>query len=243
MLKVRVENLSVVMNKTTILKNISFNLNEGEIVGLIGPSGAGKTTIVKTIAGIVKKKEGLVEVMQSQSISNNVLMKLGYMAQKDALYYDLNAYDHLKFFGQLYNVKTNELKDRIRKIMKLVALEDEAYKLIYQYSGGMKRRLSLAIALINDPELLVLDEPTVGLDPILRREFWKEFKEMKSRGKSLIITTHTMDEAALCDRLVFIYRGEILAFDTPGTLLESSNTATVEEAFIYYIEREGKVKS
>ena len=240
---VYIEKLNVIMSKTTILKNISFSVAKGEIVGLIGPSGAGKTTIVRTITGIVKKKEGLVEVMGSQRITNDTLLKLGYMAQKDALYDDLNAYDHLKFFGRLYNVQTKELKARIMNILKLVDLKEEADKLVHQYSGGMKRRLSLAIALISDPELLVLDEPTVGLDPILRRKFWKEFEKMKSEGKSLIITTHAMDEAASCDKLVFIYRGEVLAFDTPATLLESSNTKSVEEAFIYFITREGKVKS
>ncbi|MGV8145666.1 MAG: ABC transporter ATP-binding protein [Alkaliphilus sp.] len=240
---VSIENLNVIISKKTILKNISFSVCEGEIVGLIGPSGAGKTTIVKTITGIVKKSKGLVEIMGFQRITNELLMKLGYMAQKDALYDDLNAHDHLKFFGRLYSVKPKELEDRIVNILKLVDLQDEANKLVYQYSGGMKRRLSLAIALINNPVLLVLDEPTVGLDPILRRKFWKEFKEMKKKGKSLIITTHTMDEAAACDRLVFIYRGEILAFDTPAKLLKASNTATVEEAFIHYITSERGAES
>lgn len=232
-----VENVDVFLSKKMILNNISFYVSRGEIVGLIGPSGAGKTTVVKMITGTIKKKRGSIEVMGSKLVDNNVLKQLGYMAQRDALYDDLNSSDHLQFFGGLYGVQPKELKTRISEILHLVDLDTESRKPIHQYSGGMKRRLSLAIALINDPTLLVIDEPTVGLDPLLRRKFWKEFVRMRDRGKSLLITTHAMDEAAACDKLVFIYKGEIIAFETPSALLTSSNSNSIEAAFIYFITK------
>lgn len=238
---VSVKNLEVKYDKTTILKNISLNIKKGEIVGFLGPSGSGKTTLVKALIGMKAPSNGEIEVMGKPIPSLEAISKVGYMAQSDALYEDLSALDNLLFFGELYSLKGKPAKDRAMELLTLVNLDKDAYKAVKNFSGGMKRRLSLAIALIHSPELLILDEPTVGIDPVLRRSFWNEFKRIKNNGGSIIVTTHVMDEAYHCDRLSLIRDGEIIADGSPEEIIKASSTTNIEEAFLYYSSSKGEV--
>ena len=231
---IKVENFKQQFGKFVVLENINLEVKRGEIIGLLGPSGSGKTTLVKAIVGMSEPTEGSVSVLQTKMPSLSVVSKIGYMAQSDALYEDLNAYDNILFFASLYGMKGKEAKKRADEVLGLVLLGAEGKKLVKNFSGGMKRRLSLAIALVHNPEILILDEPTVGIDPVLRVEFWKEFERVREAGVTIIITTHVMDEAEHCDRLALIRDGGIIAIGTPEELKKKSGESTVEGAFIYY---------
>lgn len=233
-LVVHVSGLAQKFGKRTILHEISLDLHRGEILGLLGPSGSGKTTLVRAIAGIGQYTAGEVDVFGIRMPSLKVTPRIGYMAQADALYQDLSGYDNLIFFAELYGVPRKRQKERFQYVLDLVQLAEHAKRPVQTYSGGMKRRLSLAIALLHEPEILILDEPTVGVDPLLRRDFWREFISLKQKGVSIIITTHVMDEADNCDRLGLIRDGRLTALGTPDELKENAGAATIEESFLYY---------
>jgi ABC-2 type transport system ATP-binding protein len=231
---VEVSGLEVRYDKATILKNINLIIGKGEIVGLLGPSGSGKTTLVKAMIGMKEPVKGEVQVHGLRMPSLSAVLDIGYMAQSDALYDDLNPVENLIFFGELYGLKKNSIRERALNVLKLVRLDNDRSKAVKNFSGGMKRRLSLAIALMHAPSLLILDEPTIGIDPLLRQDFWAEFRRIRNGGGSIILTTHAMDEALKCDRLALIRDGEIIADGRPDELMASSNTSTLEEAFLYY---------
>jgi len=239
---IKVEGFKKQFGKSVVLENINLEVNRGEIIGLLGPSGSGKTTLVKAIVGMIEPTEGLVTVLGTKMPSLSAVSRIGYMAQSDALYEDLNAYDNILFFASLYGMKGKASRKRADEVLELVLLKADGKKLVKNFSGGMKRRLSLAIALVHNPELLILDEPTVGIDPILRVEFWKEFQRVQETGVTIIITTHVMDEAEHCDRLALIRNGGIIAIGTPEELKTNSGENTMEGAFLYY-GRKGEVKS
>lgn len=219
-------------SNVTILNDISLSVKEGEIIGLIGPSGSGKTTLIKSIMGMEKIDEGEIEVLGKKIPNLKVLNSIGYMAQSDALYDELTGKENLEFFAKLFRLSKKEIKERVEYTSGLVNLENELSKRVSNYSGGMKRRLSLAISLIQDPNLLILDEPTVGIDPKLRFSIWKELKELKTQGKTIIITTHVIDEAEKCDKLALIREGVIIATGSVDELKERFGVKTVEEIFI-----------
>ncbi len=231
---VEVKHVSLNFGKEEVLKNIDLSVKSGEIIGFLGPSGAGKTTLVKAIVGMNLPNEGDISVFDEQMPSLKVVRDIGYMAQADALYDDLSGIDNLTFFASLYGMKHAAALKRANELLELIDLQKDAKKLVKNYSGGMKRRLSLSIALIHEPRLLILDEPTIGIDPVLRRIFWGEFKRLQQKGTTIIITTHVMDEAAHCDRLAFLRNGEITAIGTPKELMDSSGQDTIEEAFLYF---------
>jgi ABC-2 type transport system ATP-binding protein len=233
---VKVCNLKQQYGKLVVLDNVNIDVNKGEILGLLGPSGSGKTTLVKAMIGMLNPSSGKISVLDKEMPTLSVVRQIGYMAQSDALYDDLNAYDNLYFFGELYGMKGNEARKRADEVLSLVMLAPHAKRLVRTFSGGMKRRLSLAIALFHKPELLILDEPTVGIDPVLRKQFWEEFRRLKAEGVTIIITTHVMDEAEHCDRLALIRSGNIIALDTPEKLKEASGSDTIEGAFLYFGE-------
>lgn len=216
------------------LENISMTIQKGEIIGLLGPSGSGKTTLVKAMIGMFETTEGEITVLGTKVPSLAIVHRLGYMAQSDALYEDINAYDNLLFFGALYGLKGKAAKKRADEVLSLVQLKEHAKRPVRNFSGGMKRRLSLAIALLHQPEILILDEPTVGIDPVLRRQFWNEFKRLRELGTTLIITTHVMDEADHCDRLALIREGHLIALGTPDEIKLKSGEQTIEGAFLKY---------
>jgi len=238
---IRVADLRQQFGKHVVLENINIDVKKGEILGLLGPSGSGKTTLVKAIIGMLNPSHGKIIVLSNEMPTLSVVDRIGYMAQADALYEDLNAYDNLYFFGELYGMKGSEARKRAKEVLELVRLIDDAKRPVRTFSGGMKRRLSLAIALFHSPELLILDEPTVGIDPVLRKQFWNEFERLKANGVTILITTHVMDEAEHCDRLALIRNGSIIALDSPDRLKTASGKETIEGAFLFYgDERNGE---
>ena len=195
----------------TVLDNVSLTLPKGEIFGLLGPSGAGKTTLIRLITGAEACDEGTVFVAGERSPSFKTLRHMGYMPQNDALYTEVSGADNLAFFGGLFGLRGAALRRAMAAKLDLVGLTADAGKLVQHYSGGMKKRLSLAAALLHDPPLLMLDEPTVGIDPLLRRKLWAEFARQRAAGVTLVVTTHVMDEIANCDRAALINNGRLLA--------------------------------
>lgn len=237
---VEVKSLKQQFGKLVVLDNVDMDVKRGEILGLLGPSGSGKTTMVKAIIGMLNPTSGKITVLDKEMPTLSVVSRIGYMAQSDALYEDLSAYDNLYFFGELYGVKGGEARKRAEEVLTLVMLTPHAKRPVRTFSGGMKRRLSLAIALFHNPELLILDEPTVGIDPVLRKQFWDEFYRLKAKGVTIILTTHVMDEAEHCDRLALIRGGRIMALGTSEELKKSSGRDTIEGAFLFFgDERKG----
>ena len=229
---IKIEKLSKSFGEQKVLDKIDFNLESGEIVGLIGPSGSGKSTLIKTMLGMEKADEGEALVLDYKMPKREILSNIGYMAQSDALYEMLTGYENLDFFGKMKGVPSDKLKKEIEYIAEIVDLTDDLKKLVSKYSGGMKRRLSLAIALIGSPELLILDEPTVGIDPSLRKNIWKELFKQRDSGVGILVTTHVMDEAELTDKVGLLLNGDIIDFDTPQQLKVKNNVKTIEEVFL-----------
>ena len=234
---IEIEKLSKSFGEQKVLDKIDFNLESGEIVGLIGPSGSGKSTLIKTMLGMEKADEGEALVLDYKMPKREILSNIGYMAQSDALYEMLTGYENLEFFGKMKGVPSDKLKKEIEYIAEIVDLTDDLKKLVSKYSGGMKRRLSLAIALIGSPELLILDEPTVGIDPSLRKNIWKELFKQRDNGVGILVTTHVMDEAELTDKVGLLLNGNIIDFDTPQQLIEKNNVKTIEEVFLKVEEK------
>lgn len=229
---IEIEKLSKSFGEQKVLDKIDFKLESGEIVGLIGPSGSGKSTLIKTMLGMEKADEGEALVLDYKMPKREILSNIGYMAQSDALYEMLTGYENLDFFGKMKGVPSDKLKKEIEYIAEIVDLTDDLKKLVSKYSGGMKRRLSLAIALIGSPELLILDEPTVGIDPSLRKNIWKELFKQRDNGVDILVTTHVMDEAELTDKVGLLLNGDIIDFDTPQQLKVKNNVETIEEVFL-----------
>lgn len=229
---IEIEKLSKSFGEQKVLDKIDFKLESGEIVGLIGPSGSGKSTLIKTMLGMEKADEGEALVLDYKMPKREILSNIGYMAQSDALYEILTGYENLEFFGKMKGVPSDKLKKEIEYIAEIVDLTNDLKKLVSKYSGGMKRRLSLAIALIGSPELLILDEPTVGIDPSLRKNIWKELFKQRDSGVGILVTTHVMDEAELTDKVGLLLNGDIIDFDTPQQLKVKNNVKTIEEVFL-----------
>ena len=233
------EHVSKSFGTKHVLDDIDVEIVRGGIYGLLGPSGCGKTTTVKIITGILSADEGSVTIDGIKVPNLDLMEKIGYMAQSDALYMTLSAYENLEFFGKIYGLKGAILKERIDYVLKLMNLEKDARISTGSYSGGMKRRLSLAIALLANPEVLILDEPTVGIDPVLRDSIWHELRNLAASGVTILITTHVMDEAAKCDKLAMMRSGHIIAKGTPEEVVSASGAESLEQAFIYYGKERG----
>ncbi|EPH95636.1 ABC transporter, ATP-binding protein SagG family protein [Enterococcus faecalis 13-SD-W-01] len=218
--------------KREVLKDVSLEIKEGTILGLIGPSGSGKTTTIKCLLGMEKLDQGTTEVFGTPMPNRKVLEKIGFMGQSDALYERLTAKENLVFFGHLMGMKGKELTEAIQKNTELVNLTDFLDQPVKSFSGGMKRRLSLAVTLLSNPEFILLDEPTVGIDPSLRIEIWKQLRALAEEQKAIIVTTHVMDEAERCDFVGLIIEGQLFAFGTPAELKERFSAESIEEVFL-----------
>jgi ABC-2 type transport system ATP-binding protein len=227
-----INGVSKSFGKKLVLNKISLKVESGSIYGLIGPSGSGKTTLVKIIVGMDSPDQGDVQVLNTAVPNLKLLQRIGYMAQADALYSDLTGEENLAFFASLFKLKKNVQKERIAYAADLVNLTDDLKKKVENYSGGMKRRLSLAVALIQDPDILILDEPTVGIDPELRQSIWAELYRIKNAGKTILVTTHVMDEAEKCDRLAMVRDGEIITTGSPTELKNQYGVVSLEEVFL-----------
>ncbi|PNZ60105.1 glycosyl transferase family 2 [Staphylococcus casei] len=229
---IEVHNINKSFGKKHILKDINVIFEKGKIVGLIGPSGTGKTTLIQCILGMEKTDTGWVTVNDREIPNRKVLKDIGYMAQSDALYEDLTGKENLKFFAGIYIKKRKYIKERIKSCSEMVQLQDALNQKVSTYSGGMKRRLSLAISFLQDPNILILDEPTVGIDPKLRRAVWQDLDDAKQRNKSILVTTHVLDEASRCDKLLLMNHGKIIASGSPDELKQQYNAKTIEEVFL-----------
>jgi ABC-2 type transport system ATP-binding protein len=230
---VLLQHVSKSYGKKIVLDRIDLTIRQGQIYGLIGPSGAGKTTLAKMMVGMDIPDSGSVQVLTQRMPNLKLLQEVGYMAQSDALYAELTGEENLKFFASMFKLGRAEQKERIAYTANLVHLSGELNKKVSAYSGGMKRRLSLAIALIQNPQVLILDEPTVGIDPELRLSIWNELLRLKNaEGKTIIVTTHVMDEAGRCDCLAMVREGRILTSGSPGELMAQYGVSSLEEVFL-----------
>ena len=229
---ISVRHVSQIYGSRKVLSDICLEIEKGCIYGILGPSGCGKTTVIKTIAGILVPTEGTVHVLGEQMPKLHIINRIGYMAQSDALYMNLSGRDNIEFFAAMSGMKKNDMKCNIDRALELVKLSDHQHKLAGSYSGGMKRRLSLALAIVHNPEVLILDEPTVGIDPLLRRDIWEELNTMRQNGTTILVTTHVMDEADRCQKLAMMREGQILTTGTPTEILSRYQVSTIEEAFM-----------
>lgn len=229
---IQVKDLAQGYGKNIVISDINLSVKSGEILGLIGPSGAGKTTLINSIMGMLKPKQGSVTVLGESMPNRKILARIGFMAQADALYETLTARENLIFFGQMQNMNQKDLPAQIEYATKVVNLDEDLDKHVSDYSGGMKRRLSLAIALVADPEILILDEPTVGIDPELRQQIWQELHRLGKEGKTILLTTHVMDDAEESDSLLMIRNGVAIAQGQPDRLIKEFKVKSVEEVFL-----------
>ncbi len=212
------------------LKGVSCEIRAGEVTGLFGPSGSGKSTLIRAIAGVQANVLGELSVLGREAGSAAVRGQLGYMTQAPSVYEDLSVAENLRYFAHIRGTDTGAMLAR-------TGLQDQAAQLVRDLSGGQRARTSLAAALLGSPRLLLLDEPTVGLDPLLRRELWRLFGELASEGAALVISSHVLDEARHCDRLILLRDGFLVAALTPAELLERTGTDDMDEAFVRLIEK------
>lgn len=229
---------SVIVEKAgrAILANLNFTVHAGRLTGLIGPSGSGKTTLMRSIVGVQKLSSGNLTVFGQPAGNKTLRPRIGYVTQSPAVYTDLTVGQNLRYFATLAKAK----KSQIDEVMNAVHLESKKGQLVETLSGGERARVSLAIALLGNPDVLVMDEPTVGLDPILRRELWQLFAELAKQGKTLLVSSHVMDEAERCDQLLLMREGKLLWSDSKEQLLKTTGTNSVEAAFIKAIAGSGK---
>ena len=214
------------------LDGLSLRVREGELYGLLGPNGAGKTTAIRVLTGLLRATSGEVEVLGHAPADPAVRPLVGYMPQETALYPDLTVRENLQLFGRLYGLGKAERETRIDELLRFVDLQRWDRAVVTTLSGGMKHRASLAAALLPRPRLLVLDEPTVGVDPELRASFWAQFDDMRRDGTTILLTTHYMDEARRCGRVGLVRKGRLIAEGAPDEVVRDAGAADLEDAFL-----------
>jgi len=217
---INVNKLEKAFGELKVLKDLSFEVKKGEIFGIIGPDGAGKTTLLRILAGLLEQDAGDITLLDYKlpKEAEKVKEHIGYMPQKFSLYTDLTLEENIKFFAEIYQIKKSELYERLDVLFKMTRLFAFKNYLAGNLSGGMKQKLALMCALIYRPEILILDEPTTGVDPVSRREFWELLQQISAEGTTVLISTPYMDEAEWCSRIGLIYKGKMLVIDTPKNL-------------------------
>jgi ABC-2 type transport system ATP-binding protein len=229
---VEVRDLVVERGGKRVLPGISFAIPQGQVTGLLGPSGCGKTTLMRAIVGVQKIRSGSVEVLGIDAGSRPLRDRVGYVTQEASVYDDLSVTENLRFFARVLGVSD----EGVQRSIDAVDLRANAAQVVGNLSGGQRSRVSLAVALLDQPEVLVLDEPTVGLDPVLRRDLWAMFHRLAESGVAVLVSSHVMDEAQRCDRLLLMREGRIIADDTPRRILEAAGATEIEEAFLALVE-------
>jgi ABC-2 type transport system ATP-binding protein len=227
---IEVRDLRIERGGRTVLDHLACTIERGAVTGLLGPSGCGKTTLIRAIVGVQRVRGGRVTVFGEPAGSAGLRSRIGYVTQAPSVYADLTVGANLRYFAAVLGVPADD------RVLEAVALQDRRDDVVGRLSGGQRARVSLACALLGEPELLVLDEPTVGLDPLLRRELWRLFHELAGAGTTLLVSSHVMDEAERCDHLLLMREGAIVAEGTPAELRERTGTTDLEDAFVRSVE-------
>lgn len=230
---VEIRALTVVRGAATVLEGLDLDIPAGSVTGLLGPSGCGKSTLLRSIVGVQQVRAGSVTVLGLPAGSASLRRRIGYVTQSASVYDDLTLAENLSFFARVLSVGPTEV-DRVIEAVDLVAHRD---RVVGRMSGGQRSRTSLAVALLGEPPVLILDEPTVGLDPVLRRDLWALFHRLADAGSTLLISSHVMDEADRCDELLLMRDGAILAHGTPAAIRAASAADTIEGAFLKLVEK------
>ena len=234
---IRFESVTKAFGGKAVLQDISLSAYKGEILCLLGPSGSGKTTLIRLATGAIRSDSGAISIAGKKIPDRKALQSIGFMPQNDAVYTDISGLDNLLFFGRLFHLGGQTLISRAEEVLQLVDLYTDRHKLAAHYSGGMKKRLSLAITLLHDPDILLLDEPTVGIDPVLRKTVWDKFELLRQNGKTIVVSTHVMDEAARCQRAALLYGGRIIENGSIASLTAKTQSGSLEELF--FMARKG----
>lgn len=234
-----VDNLFKTFGRTKALDGLSLRIHQGEKYGLLGPNGSGKTTLIRSLVGLVLPEKGEVTVLGQKVPAPEVSTRIGYMTQAPALYEDLTVRENLRFFGRLFGGGA-DLGRRTEEMLGLVDMTDRGGSPVRTLSGGMRQRVSLAVALIHQPELMLLDEPTVGVDPELRLALWRHFDRLNAEGKTFIVSTHVMEEAEHCTRVGLMQAGRFLAEGSPRELKERAGASTLEQAYLWFAKEGGR---
>jgi len=234
---IRATGLRKTFRTRVALDGLDLAVEQGRLYGLAGPNGAGKTTLIRTLCGLLRPDEGEARLLGWQMPSVRVRSQLGYMPQDFAVYDDLTVLENLEFFGGLYDLSRKQIRERAGELLDLVDLSDRRDEKTGTLSGGMRRRVSLAISLLHKPRLAFLDEPTAGVDPKLRRSFWDHFSRLSEQGVTLVVTTHLVEEALRCDVVGFLSQGRLLIQGSPTEILQQTGTETLDDAFIVLQDR------
>jgi ABC-2 type transport system ATP-binding protein len=232
---IEVDDLRVVRGGREVLPGISLQVERGSVTGLLGPSGTGKTTLIRAIVGVQIVESGAVRVLGEAAGTPGLRHRMAYVTQAPSVYGDLSVRENLHYFRAVLRAR----RERVDEVIESVHLGDHADRVVGNLSGGQRARVSLATALLGEPELLVLDEPTVGQDPVLRTEFWEMFRELAGRGATLLVSSHVMDEAVHCDQLLLMRDGRLLVADSPGEVMRRTGTDNMEDAFLRLIKGDG----
>ena len=223
----------------TAVDHISFQVKRGEIFGFLGANGAGKTTAIKMMSGLLLPTSGTATIAGYDVLIQSKLIKkhIGYMSQRFSLYNDLTVFENMQLFGTIYKIPRKELKDRIYDSLRQLDMEKQAGTLVSSIPLGWKQKLAFATAILHRPDIVFLDEPTSGVDPIVRREFWKLIYQTASQGVTILVTTHYMDEAEYCNRISIMSDGQLKLIGTPGELKEQMGVSSVDEVFVKFVNR------
>jgi ABC-2 type transport system ATP-binding protein len=230
---IEVSDLHVVRGGVKAVDGVSFSVASGEVTGLLGPSGCGKTSLMRSVVGVQIVRSGRILVDGTPAGDASLRHRIGYVTQAPSVYDDLTVEENLRFFARVLGLDRAE----VDRCIEAVDLDDHRGRLASRLSGGQRSRVSLAVALLGSPDFLVLDEPTVGLDPVLRRDLWNLFHRLAAAGAAVLVSSHVMDEAERCDRLLLMRYGQILADDSPDGLLESTGEPSIEHAFLSLVDR------
>jgi ABC-2 type transport system ATP-binding protein len=231
---VEVRDLVVVRGGREVIPGLALTISRGGVTGLLGPSGCGKSTLMRALVGVQRLKSGSVQVFGEEAGSKGLRYRIGYLTQSPSIYDDLSVTENLRFFAKVLGLGGDE----VERSIDAVDLRSHADQVVAKLSGGQRSRASLAVALLGHPDLLVLDEPTVGLDPVLRRNLWALFHRIADAGTAVFVSSHVMDEADRCDRLLLMREGRIIADGTPGEIREKTGSDDIEAAFLAIVEED-----
>lgn len=242
---ISIDKLTFNFGKLRVIDDLSLDIPKSTSFGLLGPNGSGKTTLIRLLVGLLKPVAGTIRCLGKTPLPGNAKSR-GYMPQLPALYSELTVQQNIDFFARIYGMKDKKQRNqRVDEVIKLVDLWDKRKTAVMKLSGGMKQRVSMGCAIVHSPPLIFLDEPTVGLDPDVRVNFWNFFESLTQGGTTLIISSHTMDDAAHCQKLIFLRQGKVIALGTPQDLRSATGRtdANLEDAFLYFIRRSEEAKN